>query len=316
MLYLGVDLAWGDVNTSGVAALTADGELLDVGLRQGTADVLAWMEDFRTRSDAGLAFLDAPLLVTNPAGHRACDAEIGRRYGRWKVSANPANLTSPYLAGQRLREELQRRGWRYDDGLRGPPTAGWSVSECYPYTTLVGVAELDYPHQRPPYKRRPVSVAAPGWPRRRARELDGIIARLDRLPQTAALPGLPGLPALHLASHPVSRGWLAEPTAPTASAGKKREDMVDAVICAWTAALWHRSRWRRCQVVGAPHGPDAAPGVGVGFPSDVDAGAPLPTIIAPARECQRRHAVRCPACPAGDTCSGGRPAPAPPADPG
>ncbi|MCW6004606.1 DUF429 domain-containing protein [Micromonospora sp. CPCC 205371] len=31
---------------------------------------------------------------------------------------------------------------------------------------------------------------------------------------------------------------------------KHREDLIDAVICAWTAALWHRHGFARCQVLG------------------------------------------------------------------
>jgi hypothetical protein len=57
------------------------------------------------------------------------------------------------LGGVRLREELTRRGFAYSDGIDGPPSTGRSVSECYPYTTIVGV-ELFGSNIRPLYKRK------------------------------------------------------------------------------------------------------------------------------------------------------------------
>ena len=54
---------------------------------------------------------------------------------------------------------------------------------------------------------------------------------------------------------------------------KKREDLLDAAICAWTGALWHRFGERRCQVLG----------VDVAEP----ARRPIASIIAPARPEQR-----------------------------
>ena len=78
-------------------------------------------------------------------------------------------------------------------------------------------------------------------------------------------------PPLDLASYPVTRQLLEEPSPLDSRAHKHREDLVDAALCAWTAALWARHGLDRCQVLGesADH-PGAA------------------TIIAPARPMQRR----------------------------
>jgi predicted RNase H-like nuclease len=37
---------------------------------------------------------------------------------------------------------------------------------------------------------------------------------------------------------------------------RHRVDLVDALICAWTAALWHRHGLARRQIIGAPPAPD------------------------------------------------------------
>jgi predicted RNase H-like nuclease len=54
---------------------------------------------------------------------------------------------------------------------------------------------------------------------------------------------------------------------------KRLEDLIDALLCAWTAALWARHGPTRCQVLGQQ-------GVGPG--------SPYATIVAPARPEQRR----------------------------
>jgi predicted RNase H-like nuclease len=59
-------------------------------------------------------------------------------------------------------------------------------------------------------------------------------------------------PPLLLSSHPVTRGIVAEPSPITDREYKHREDLIDALLCAWTAALWIRHGLDRCQVLGEP----------------------------------------------------------------
>lgn len=97
--------------------------------------------------------VDAPLLVDNRHRQRLAEQQVSQRYGKWLVSANSTNLNSPRQAGVHLRMRLEQRGWRYDDGVDGPPRRGRSLSECSPYATIVGALELGYDNRRPPYKR-------------------------------------------------------------------------------------------------------------------------------------------------------------------
>lgn len=268
--FIGIDLAWAHSGTrakpneTGVAAIDRRGVVIECGWTRGLEETMAWLA--KTAVDgATLAFVDAPLVVDNPAGQRPCEREVGQRYGRWKVSANSTNQNSPRLAGVLLREGLQESGWVYDDGRDGPPTGGMVMSECYPYTTLVGASEFGYDQERPTYKRRPARVPTAQWRAVRAAECDKLIGRMAGL-ATAD-------PPLLLASHPVSRRLLDEPSPQRAADYKHREDLIDALLCAWTAALWSRHGPARCQVLGA------------------DSAVPLgraATIIAPARPEQRR----------------------------
>jgi len=268
--YLGVDLAWREdradlpANETGVAAIDPAGRVLDAGWTRGVEQTLAWA-DAAAGGGSALMFVDAPLVVTNDAGQRPCETQVGQRYGRWKVSANPTNTRSPRLAGVRFLGLAQSSGWRYSDGHRGPPSGGRFLSECYPYTTLVGAAELGYDRQRPRYKRQPPGLPAARWRPERAANCDTLIGRLARLASAD--------PPLRLDSHPVTRRLATEPSLVGDAAYKHREDLIDALLCAWTASLWARHGLGRCQVLGP------APGAGAG---------PAATIIAPARPEQRR----------------------------
>jgi len=261
---LGVDLAWRDnrssrPNETGVAAVSADGQLMDAGWVRGLTETVAWIDSHRERDV--LVMVDAPLVVTNERGQRTCDTHTGQRYGRWKVSANSTNLASPRQAGTVLRQRLEALGWIYDPGWNGPPRTGRVVSECYPYTTLVGGHELGYDVERPVYKRKPKKIRVTEFRPGRAEVCDDLLSRLDRLAVAD--------PPLRLRSHPETAALLSE-RSPYDREYKHREDLIDAVLCAWTGLLWLRHGFDRCQVLGDP-----GPG-------------PVATIIAPSRAAQRR----------------------------
>jgi predicted RNase H-like nuclease len=269
VIYLGLDLAWRlgtgsrPANESGVVALSPDGAVRDAGWTRGLSATIAWIES--QVADDVMLFVDAPLVVSNPSGQRLAERQVGQRYGAWDVSANSTNLASKRLGGVELRRSLAQLGWRYDDGRCGPPTAGRVVSECYPYTTLVGTCELGYADRRPRYKRKPKRMPIAAFRPDRAATCDDLIRRMASLSSAD--------PPLRLDSHPVTRALLEQPSPPDEPGYKHREDLIDAAICAWTASLWHRYGHARCQVLGTEDAPD-----GDGL---------VPTIIAPARPSQR-----------------------------
>ena len=152
-----------------------------------------------------------------------------------------------------------------DDGLDGPPARGRVVSECYPYTTIVGAFEFGYDDRRPPYKRAPKGrKATEAWALRTS-ACDELIRRVAVLIDS-------DIP-IDLASHSATATLADVPSPPIAAQYKKREDLLDASICAWTAALWHRFGEERCQVLGVD--------------GDLPAQRPIASIIAPARPEQR-----------------------------
>ena len=283
MRYLGIDLAWGEgsddrpANRSGVVVLDPSGDISAAGWTVGLDETLAWVRDHG--SGDCLLFVDAPLVISNRRGQRVADKQVGQRYGRWWVSANSVNLASPRRAGVRLRECLEDEGWTYSDGLAGPPDAGRVVSECYPYTTIVGAPELGYDDKRPPYKRKPRRVRSADFRPLRAEACDELIRRVAGLAAAD--------PPIRLASHERTRRLVEEPSPLEDVPYKQREDLLDAVLCVWTAALWHRHGTRRCQVLGGPEPVGGGEPVGAAGHATSAVGA-LATMIAPARPEQRR----------------------------
>jgi predicted RNase H-like nuclease len=76
MRFLGVDLAWGGRRPSGLAALDPSGAVVAEGWAVTDEQVAAFVAAHDRAGGAVLA-IDAPLVVTNPAGtRRACEADL------------------------------------------------------------------------------------------------------------------------------------------------------------------------------------------------------------------------------------------------
>jgi predicted RNase H-like nuclease len=256
--FLGIDLAWGEgrpgrpANETGVVVLDSTGRVLEAGWTRGLQDTVEWVLTAAGDGPA-VAFVDAPLIVDNSHGQRLCETRVGQCYGRWKVSANTTNTHSPRLAGVAFRKRLEAAGWRYSEGLAEPADDARTVCECYPYTTLVGTPELGYDMERPRYKRKPKSMPVARWRPARAAACDELVRRLGRLTDAD--------PPLYLGSHATTRRLLDEPSPIGDVSYKHREDLIDAVLCAWTAMLWYRYGPLRCQVLGSPSGSGRSPAI-------------------------------------------------------
>ncbi len=168
MQYIGVDLAWGEgtatraAKESGVAVLDETGRIVDAGWLRGIDAVDDWV--IGCARPGALVAIDGPLVVFNDTGMRACEREVGRAYGRWRVAANASNTGLGWLGGVTLRERLEGVGFVYLDGTQAPGPGSRAMFECYPYTTLVGTEELGYDIERPRYKRLAAGTPAPEAP--------------------------------------------------------------------------------------------------------------------------------------------------------
>ncbi|MBD8703844.1 DUF429 domain-containing protein [Frigoribacterium sp. CFBP 13712] len=266
--FVGIDLAWRDstparpANETGLAVIDADGTVLDAGWARGVDEVVEWIGAWATPGSS--IAIDAPVLVPNATGMRPSEREVARAYGRWHVAANASSASLAWLGGRTLGERLESAGMVYDDGVAEVPADRSSYFECYPYTTLVGMSELGYETRRPRYKRPDTTLPLADRRAARAAVCDDLIARMSALDSAT--------PPLSLASHTVSRLLVDEPSPLVDRAYKHREDLLDALLCAWTASIRVRTPGR-LQVLGSTTEPDER--------------GRRATLLAPARDSQR-----------------------------
>ena len=145
MLFLGLDLAWGNKNTSGGVVLSYSPDIggkatvLDVTETLGDDnEIVAWVQRWNTEAGAeGLLLgVDAPLLVPNATGKRPCEAEIGRRFARFQAGAHPANRTifKDKVRGERLVARLAEEGITDNPYLDAPRQVGArQMMEVFPH---------------------------------------------------------------------------------------------------------------------------------------------------------------------------------------
>ncbi|MBN1658597.1 MAG: HAD-IIIA family hydrolase [Anaerolineae bacterium] len=228
MLFVGLDLAWSPRNPSGFALLDQDGQILEVSGKLGSDDeIVAALAHALPGDDPGLVAIDAPLAVPNEVGARPCDREVASVFGRFEAGPHPANrrVLARYggLRGEDIRRRLERLGFHHNPYLvKGFP--GRQVIEVFPHPAMVSLFGLDRTLKYKPRQGRDMTI-------RRA-ELGRLIDYLGAL-QAAD-------PPLHLRDD-----LLALDLERRKGRGlKEAEDMLDAIVCAYSAlhAWWHGPR--------------------------------------------------------------------------
>jgi predicted RNase H-like nuclease len=215
MRFVGVDLAWGARNRTGLAVADEAGTLLDLAELRSDDDILRWL---RPHTDGPcLVAMDAPLIVTNPSGRRRCEAELGAVFARHHAGAHPTNTARPEMAsGTRALRLADALGLDVDPAS----PAGRRAIEVYPHPATVALFALDTTLK---YKHKP------------GRDLD--LLRTESLRLLGLVESLEQAePPLRVLDHPT---WAAIRQAVSGATRKVDlravEDMVDAVVCAYVA---------------------------------------------------------------------------------
>ena len=216
--YVGVDLAWGQTNRTGLAVLDQAGRLVDSTSVRTDDEITDFVDRYPTPTL--VAAVDAPLVVPNETGRRSCEALVGRHFARFGAGAYPANRGNPHFLRPRGAVIAERLGWDMDPSVR-PAQGRRTCIEVYPHPAMVSLFSLEYVI---PYKVK------------RGREVpelkDAYVRLLDHIEEACG--GVLELSA--------SRRW-SELRATAASATRKFElnaieDEIDAIFCAYLAFLW------------------------------------------------------------------------------
>jgi predicted RNase H-like nuclease len=215
MHFVGLDLAWGEKNQTGVAAVERDGRLLHVGAAQDDSDVIDAIAPF-TAGECLVAF-DAPLIVNNRTGHRPAETAFNRDFAKFDAGARPAFAEKPELKHPRAARLAAALGLDMDPASASSRRA----IEVYPHPATVVLFELDKILK---YKRGPFGD--------RQRDLLKLMTLIEGLDDAT-----PRLRANRSVAWVELRKRIEAATRPVQL--DRDEDPVDAVLCAYIGLYWY-----------------------------------------------------------------------------
>lgn len=212
MHYVGVDLAWGERNPTGLAVLDDEGHLLTVTAVRSDDEIVEHLASYVDQDC--LVAIDAPIIVRNETGNRPAEAALNKDFARFDAGAHPSNTGKPEFRDQPRAARIAARM-----GLDTNPSSGRArrAIEVYPHPATVVLFRLGRTLK---YKDKP------------GRDLEMLRGELLRL--LSLVEGLASADPPLLVDGPA---WRALRTA-VDRAGRKSElrvveDQVDAVVCAY-----------------------------------------------------------------------------------
>ena len=217
MYFVGLDLAWGEKNHTGVAVIDPGGRLLHVGSAQDDASIDAAIAPYV--SDECLVAIDAPLIVPNAEGRRIAEIELGKDFMRFDAGPHSANKANPLFDPPRGAALCARLDLDMDPESRAERRA----IEVFPHPATVVLFRLPKILK---YKKGEVEDR-----RRELLQLMTLIEELDK--------ATPRLRVNHNVAWVELRNRIAAATRQVQL--DRDEDPVDAVVCAYVALYrFHR----------------------------------------------------------------------------
>jgi len=140
-VFIGIDLAWqSNKNHSGGTVLHGDQSGVEIQTVSSGLTTQSDVETFIRRHALGdsVIAIDAPLIITNAYGQRACETEIGRRFGAAHASAHSSNQTLyPNAVSVLLAKTLEGHGFQHCPQPHKRHLSGKWFFEVYPHPAHV-----------------------------------------------------------------------------------------------------------------------------------------------------------------------------------
>jgi predicted RNase H-like nuclease len=167
---------------------------------------------------AGLIAIDAPLAVPNKYGGRSCDRQVAAIFGRYQAGPYPANRRNLAryggLRGEALVQRLECLGFRHSPDVPHQKPVR-QIIEVFPHPATVSLFNLDCTLK---YKARQGRSYDRRW-----RELGRLRSYLSELASAEPPLRLPrSITAMTIEGRRGSRF-------------KRAEDLLDAIVCAYSA---------------------------------------------------------------------------------
>ncbi len=250
MHHVGLDLAWGERQPTGVAVLDDEGRLRHLSAARTDDDIAAQVAAYV--EGPCLVAIDAPLIVTNATGNRRAEAELNRDFREYEAGTHPSNTGKPEFAVQpRGARVAALLGLDLDPRSRRPRRA----IEVYPHPATVALFGLSRTLK---YKDK------------RGRSLPEMRAALLTL--TGLLESLGTAdPPLLLGDHEPWRQLVEDIAGATRKSDLRRaEDPVDAVMCAYVGLFSVRRPESTTTYGSLSEGYIVTPTLGVVAPTEPD----------------------------------------------
>jgi predicted RNase H-like nuclease len=233
--FFGIDLAWSERNSSGVALIEGDaggGKLRANNIAKTLDDILDFIDCY-AESGPAIIGVDAPLWVPNASGQRRAEAELNRVFRRYEAGAHPANRRllgrDGTIRGEKLATELGKRTVVHRSTIAAGIVTR-QVTEVFPHPAMVAIFGLERTLKYKARPQRSLEARLAAW-----RNYQSHLLSLE-----TADPPLHGLRPL----------LTVDPGSMRAATLKRYEDMVDAVFCAYIGLYAFRWGTQRCRVFG------------------------------------------------------------------
>lgn len=235
MRFIGLDLAWSSRNPTGGAVIDGEatsGRLIHTALLGGDDEVLAFVQE-HAGDEPAIVAIDAPLSVPNQGGRRPAEVEITHMFARYQAGAHPANRNrlarDGVVRGEALLEKLMEQGFEHRTEVTAQVPVR-QIVEVYTHPAIVSIFDLQRIIR---YKARPRRSHD-----ERLNEFRVYQERLRSLKE--ADPALLDTDALLSVD---VEGLIKARL-------KDYEDILDGVMCAYTAQYLWRWGMTRAQVFG------------------------------------------------------------------
>ena len=217
---IGIDLAWSERNGTGCAELVREGNeltLTRIDICHSLNEIVKWIDPKR---GSWVVAVDAPLVICNRTGSRVADQQPSKLYQPYEAGAYPANLNrlgEDHRGGLLLHALKNRGAALVEQG--SDINDGSLVFETYPHIVMVELFGLEKTIK---YKKGRVAKRRAG----QKEFAEEIRAHLCSDTDKLRLRANDELDCLLHEPEPILRGRDL----------KSREDKLDALICAYTAA--------------------------------------------------------------------------------
>lgn len=216
MKLAGIDLAWhGESNPTAIAVgeLTGSELVLD-NIEPAILGLNAIFEYIIGFEDLSGIAIDAPLIIRNKQGQRVCETELGGVYGARNASCHTSNLSLfPNALSVQFSKMLAAKGFMHLSSKK------WQI-ECYPHPAIIEIFGLA---ERLKYKKGRVDEKKEGQ-----QKLSSYLLQLAN--STTLKLVVPDHLQFYLDSSYI--------TTLKGKALKSNEDVLDAVVCLYIAALY------------------------------------------------------------------------------